>query len=234
MSLHEGHRQRMYEKAEKGVLAEHEWLEVLLFGAIPRRNTNDIAHALIKQFGSVDKVFFASVEELQKVPGVGANVAAQIRAIGHFFEKYRENQELTFQAPFETNTFIPFVKAAYKELTVEVLDVYLLDGAGYVEKKRRFSGQSIANVQVVPEGISSFILSEGVSGVVLVHNHPFGSATPSVSDNLLTKNCQVLCSINNRLFCDHLIYAPDGVYSYYLGGDLVHFSKKYSVDSILG
>lgn len=234
MSLHEGHRQRMYEKAEKGVLAEHEWLEVLLFGAIPRRNTNDIAHALIKQFGSVDKVFFASADELQKVSGVGANVAAQIRAIGHFFEKYRENQELTFQAPFETNAFIPFVKAAYKDLTVEVLDVYLLDGAGYVKKKRRFSVQSIANVQVVPEGISSFILSEGVSGVVLVHNHPFGLATPSVSDNTLTKNCQVLCSINNRLFCDHLIYAPDGVYSYYLGGDLANFSKKYSVGSILG
>ena len=53
MAIHDGHRQRMYEKAEKGVLAEHEWLEVLLFNAIPRRNTNDIAHALIAQFGSV-------------------------------------------------------------------------------------------------------------------------------------------------------------------------------------
>lgn len=224
----------MYEKAEKGVLAEHEWLEVLLFGAIPRRNTNDIAHMLIRQFGSVDKVFFASSEELQKVPGVGASVAAQIRAIGHFFARYRENQELTFEALFETNAFIPFVKATYKDLAVEVLDVYLLDGSGYVEQKRRFSAQSIANVQVVPEEISSFILSEGASGIVLVHNHPFGTAAPSASDNLLTKNCQVLCSLNNRLFCDHLIYAADGVYSYYLSGELARLSRKYSVGSLLG
>lgn len=233
MAIHDGHRQRMYEKAEKGVLAEHEWLEVLLFNAIPRRNTNDIAHALIAQFGSVAKVFFASSEELQKVPGVGTSVAAQIRAIGHFFTQYCESREPTYEIPFETNEFISFVKATYKDLAVEVLDVYLLDGAGYVEQRRRFSAQSIASVQVVPEGITSFILSEGASGVVLVHNHPFGSAIPSDSDNLLTKNCQVLCSLNNRLLCDHLIYAPDGVYSYYLGGDLPRMSRKYSIDGIL-
>ena len=69
MALHEGHRQRMYEKVEKDALADHEWLEVLLFGALPRKNTNELAHRLIAQFGSAIKVFFASREELQKVPG---------------------------------------------------------------------------------------------------------------------------------------------------------------------
>ena len=40
--MHEGHRKRMLERLEKaeGSLAEHELLEILLFNAIPRKNTN--------------------------------------------------------------------------------------------------------------------------------------------------------------------------------------------------
>ncbi len=234
MGLHEGHRQRMYEKAEKGALAEHEWLELLLFGALPRKNTNEIAHRLIAYFGSANKVFFAPVEELKKVPGVGLSVAAQIRAIGYFFEKYQEGKELKFYGEFTSTAFLPYVKEAYKDLLFEVVDVYLLDGEGYVLKKRRFSMASTSAVDILPEEMSAYLLTEDASGAVIVHNHPFGEARPSEADDAMTKNCQMLCSINNRLICDHFIYAPNGIYSYYLSGKLPEMSKKYSISNVLG
>ena len=51
--IHEGHRARMKKKLlENGErsLADHELLEVLLYYAIPRRDTNELAHRLLKQF----------------------------------------------------------------------------------------------------------------------------------------------------------------------------------------
>ena len=233
MALHEGHRQRMYQKVEKGALEEHEWLEVLLFSAVPRKNTNELAHLLIARFGSALKVFSASMEELQKVPGVGASVAAQIRAIGHFFENYRETQEPKYYGKFSSRDFLPFVKKTYEDVFFEVVDLYLLDGEGRIMKKQRFSIESICTVKVLPEEVSSFLLSEGASGAVMVHNHPFGEAIPSEADDLMTKNCQMLCSMHNRLLCEHIIYAPSGMYSYYLSGRMGEISKNYSISKLL-
>ncbi len=233
MALHDGHRQRMYLKAEKDALEDHEWLEVLLFAALPRRNTNEIAHRLIAQFGSAYDVFFASMEDLQKVPGVGVSVAAHIRAIGHFFKKGQEKKEPKFVGEFSSRAFLPFVKERYKDELYEVVDLYLLDGNGRVMKRQRFSIDSICTVEVLPEDLSSFLLTKGALGAVMVHNHPFGEAVPSDADDAMTKNCQILCSINNRLLCDHIIYAPSGMYSYYLSGRMREISEAYSVGKFL-
>ena len=56
MGVHDGHRDRKREQflrcgAES--FADHELLELLLYYAIPQRDTNPIAHALIERFGSL-------------------------------------------------------------------------------------------------------------------------------------------------------------------------------------
>ena len=84
MSIHEGHRQRLKERFLKEGLDNFEELyvlELLLFYAIPRKDTNPIAHALLERFGSVTGVFAASVEELQKVPGITKNAATLLHLI---------------------------------------------------------------------------------------------------------------------------------------------------------
>ena len=84
MSVHEGHRQRKKEQfREHGLdaFADHEALELLLYYAIPRQDTNPIAHRLIERFGSLEGVFSAPAYELRKVEGVGENAAALIRLI---------------------------------------------------------------------------------------------------------------------------------------------------------
>ena len=84
MSVHEGHRQRKKEQfREHGLdaFADHEALELLLYYAIPRQDTNPIAHRLIERFGSLEGVFSAPAYELQKVEGVGENAATLIRLL---------------------------------------------------------------------------------------------------------------------------------------------------------
>ena len=54
-NVHVGHRDRMRERfllAGPDGFADHELLEMLLYGVIPRGNTNEIAHRLLDEFGS--------------------------------------------------------------------------------------------------------------------------------------------------------------------------------------
>ncbi|MBO2528099.1 MAG: hypothetical protein CW335_08050, partial [Clostridiales bacterium] len=72
MAVHDGHRSRKKEQFRNHGLdafADHEVLELLLYYAVPRRDTNPIAHRLMERFGSLDAVFSAPIEELEKVEG---------------------------------------------------------------------------------------------------------------------------------------------------------------------
>ena len=82
MGLHDGHRQRMRQQfLSHGPqsMADHELLELALFYAIPRRDTNETAHRLLEQFGSLDRVLTAPEQELEQVEGVGQNAAVLLR-----------------------------------------------------------------------------------------------------------------------------------------------------------
>ena len=78
MGLHDGHRARKKEQFRRHGLdgfADHEVLELLLYYAIPRRDTNETAHRLLQKFGSLQNVFSAEAEELARVEGVGESAA---------------------------------------------------------------------------------------------------------------------------------------------------------------
>ena len=83
MSIHDGHRDRMRRQLKTSgmdSLSDVQVLEVLLYYAAPRGDTNPAAHALLTRFGTLDGVFSAPEAELKKVDGVG-DAAAQLIAL---------------------------------------------------------------------------------------------------------------------------------------------------------
>lgn len=91
LDLHAMHRQRMRERAKLlgfSSLKPHEVMEIILFCAYRRANTNDISHALIERFGSVGGVLEASVDDLMTVEGVGYHAAQVISAFHGAIEAY--------------------------------------------------------------------------------------------------------------------------------------------------
>ena len=102
-----GHRGRVRERFFREGLdkfAEYEILEILLFFAVPRRDTKGMAHALMDSFSTLHGVLTASEEELCTVAGIGKHTAAFLRALLPFGEyvmktenrpvAYKDNQKL--------------------------------------------------------------------------------------------------------------------------------------------
>ncbi len=225
---HSGHRHRIIAKIETQTLCDHELLEILLFNGLPRQNTNELAHRLLAEFGSFDGVMNATVPALQKVKGIGESLAGYIRVVGLIAKKWLDDQlNETMPKKFSYDAFMSYLKRAYKNLQTEVLDAYLLGDAGEILAKKRFSSSMYGKVEMEAPQLIQMLYTQNPAGIVLVHNHPSGEALPSSLDDFTTAYCQKICEENGVLFCDHLIYAQAGVYSYYLNGKMTALSALY-------
>ncbi|MCH5209940.1 MAG: hypothetical protein J1F01_03145 [Oscillospiraceae bacterium] len=90
-NIHKGHRKRMREKVRKNgldSLQEHEILEYILYYSIPRINTNEIAHKLIKKCNGFANVFKAPDEVLRSVDKVGENTISHLHMLDEFARYY--------------------------------------------------------------------------------------------------------------------------------------------------
>ena len=233
---HEGHRQRLADKVLKGACCEHEYLEMLLCYAIPRRNTNDLAHRLLAEFGGVQQILSATPEQLQSVEGIGKSAAAFIKCLHKLCEDYVKLSTIggSFPETYERAAFAAFVKEFYQGEAFEVFDVYLIDDGGKLFRRKRFSLGQNGRVQIPVEELGTLLAEARPSGIVVVHNHTVGSSTPSERDDQATKSCQYICNMHGVLFCNHYIYAKDGVYDYYNSGKLQTLSNDWSMSKLVG
>ena len=80
-NIHSGHRKRMTERFLKypDSLSEHEVLEIMLYSALPRKDTNPLAHKLLAVFGSLENVLGADAAVLKSVDGVGDKVCLSLK-----------------------------------------------------------------------------------------------------------------------------------------------------------
>ncbi len=230
IAVHGGHRKRILERVKTGALCEHECLEVLLFSALPRKNTNDLAHRLLSEFGDMQGVFSATVEQLTRVEGIGENVACFIRTVGLIMQNMSVSAVSSYPKRFTLGAFARFMRREYGSLACEVLDVYVLDGTGALHGRRRCSSLRESKVEVQLQWLMRVLTDFNPSGIVLVHNHPFGGPSPSIADDATTAECRALCEKNGVILCDHFIYSPKGIYSYNLGRQLTEEDLKGAID----
>lgn len=231
--MHEGHRRRLYEKLKNGDnLYEHEILEMLLFNAYPRKNTNPVAHELLVRFPSISEVLSASYDELISVPGVGEQVALYLMCVGKCVEK---GNNARFFASFSNRGDIyDFVKLRMRGHTSERLELYFIDKGGKLMRISRFTSGESDMVRVQPEEVIKLVSVIHPYAMVAAHNHPGGTSRPSVTDDDFTKQCQIICSMNNVRLYDHVILASDGtVFSYFDSGRLDEIEREYSIRNLI-
>ena len=232
--MHEGHRKRMLTRLEQGgALQDHELLEVLLFNAVPRKNTNPLAHELLAAFSSLEGVLGAGTEELMSVKGVGPETAAYLRCIGLVFAR-AERRRSAPPKLFSAESFSSYVRGRFAALGHEVVEIYCIDAREQVRFCKRFDVGTEDKAVIPPEEITRLLALHAPAGLVAAHNHPAKEAQPSEDDDRFTARLQVLCGMNNVRLYDHIVTGTDGTYSYFLTGRLEEIKRKFDVSRLVG
>lgn len=233
-NLHAGHRERMIEKFLNNPqsFSDHEMLEVLLFYAIPRRNTNEIAHRLLRTFGSLEKVFNADKQMLKSVEGVGDKVAAEIMLVSRLINVIHEKQT----APTRIANFgelYKYIQKLFENVKkVEKFNMVLLSSEFKVLTCVDFTDNIASSVSVeIPELVNAFVIHKP-KYLIISHNHVSGDPTPSESDDVMTMRVNILCALHGVKLFDHLVVGKT-LYSYRDKGRLDRLMVKADIHSIL-
>ncbi|MBE6878913.1 MAG: DNA repair protein RadC [Ruminococcaceae bacterium] len=212
MNLHEGHRQRLKERFLKDGLAgfeDHNILELLLFYSVPRADTNETGHKLLNKFGSLSKVFEASVEELCEVDGIGIHSATLIKLIPEIYNAYNVDKTKNITVLNTHDDLGKYFIPRFLGKKDEEVHMVLLDSKNKIIKSENIAKGSVNAVQLSVRYIISQAINNNATGVILAHNHPAGVALPSTNDIKMTKKLFEALRLADIKLKDHIIVAED-------------------------
>ncbi len=210
MGAHDGHRERMKRRFLDHGLENFDdvnALELLLFYALPRQDTNLLAHALLERFGSLSAVLEASEADLRSVSGVGENAAALLRLIPAVSKRYMLGKTPA-NAPVNTPSaagryFIP--RFMYE--TEEVVCALLLDARKRPICCRELSRGTVDAAQIQTRRLCQLCLEQKASSVILSHNHRSGVPLPSAEDEAATRRLREALDLLGVELSDHIVVA---------------------------
>lgn len=223
MGLHDGHRQRKKKQfLECGAdsFADHELLELLLFYAIPRRDINDLAHLLMEEYGSLENVLLAPVEQLEKVPGMGENAALLLKLLPALYSRVQQGRipERILQSTDQAGEYFADLLRHERR---EVLCQICVDKKGKIIRSWRLSEGSVdLAVLDVRRVVENALLCDAY-GVLLAHNHPSGVALPSAADRQITLQVRDALKLMGIALIDHIVVADGDFVSMAASGDLI-------------
>lgn len=208
--MHENHRERMKNR----FLAEgldhfepHNILELLLFYAIPQKDTNEIAHALIERFGSLSAVFDAPFDELITVPGVKEHTATLIKLVPALSRQYAVAKNETKATLSDREKIGRYLVDRYVGVNVETVFLLLLDNKFNVIECIKVHEGSVNSSSITMRKLVETALFKRASMAVLAHNHPGGIAIPSGDDIVTTREVKRAFDLVGVSLLAHIIVA---------------------------
>lgn len=211
--LHSGHRARLRERFAKGgaeALPDYELLELVLFRAIPRRDTKELAKRLIARFGSFAEVVNAPEARLKEVAEVGEAVVGELKLIRAAALRLMRSQIVARPALASWTQVLDYLRAAQGYEPREMFRILFLD------KKNRLIAdevQGTGTVDHTPVYVREVVkraLELSATALILVHNHPSGDPTPSRADIDMTKLIVEAARPLGVVVHDHVIVGRDG------------------------
>ncbi len=205
-------RERLAKFGEQALSAQ-ELLQVILGRGIAGESVAVTAQKLLTQFGSLQKLAEASIEELSAIKGIGPAKAAQIKAV---FEISRRlsTQIPSYKSKELTNPekVYQLIKSKLKDYHKEYFYIIILNSRNY--SVAEVSVGSLNASIVHPREVFSEAIKNKAASVIFAHNHPSGDPEPSEDDLIITKRLVEVGKIIGIEVTDHIIVTKNGFLSF--------------------
>lgn len=211
LDIHKGHRSRLKRRFIAEGLTNfeaHTVFEMILCYAIPRKDTNELAHRLLAYFGgSLSRVFDAPLEELQKVEGIGESAAVLIKLFPEVCRLYLADLNRVGSVIKNARDAAKILIPNFIGRTNEIVMMICIDAKGKVLFCNPVFEGSVNAAAVSVRRFVEIAVRYATTDVIMAHNHPGGVAIPSQQDIIVTKKVSDALKTVNIHLVDHLIVA---------------------------
>lgn len=206
-NVHAGHRQRIRRRfIEHGFegFEQYQILEMLLFYAIPRKDTNLLAHKMINRYGSFAGLCDTPIDVLQNDFNLSESAAVLIKMIPALAGEYSRSK---LKAEYiDIHRVVPLLRSKFIGANSEKIALALSDAKDKLLFCDIIINGSLSSTEISVRTIADYALRHNASYAYLAHNHPSELAAPSKDDlratNVISKT---LDNLGVKLV-DHIIF----------------------------
>jgi DNA repair protein RadC len=203
-----GHRARLRSRlltAGDIALADHELIEMVLFLAVPRRDTKPVARALIGRFGSFAAAISASPAQLIEVPGLGDAGVAALKTVQAAAQRLTRSEVLYRPILSNWERLMEYLQSILAHEKIEQFRILFLDNRNRLLADEKQSQGTVNHTPVYPREVVKRALELHATAIILVHNHPSGDPSPSTEDIAMTKEIKRAATALSIVLHDHVI-----------------------------
>ena len=206
-----GHRERLKARFREGAkLADYELLELLLFQAVPRRDTKPLAKTLLDRFGSFSEVLGAPEAQLREVEGVGDSIVHHLKVTVAAAQRFARDRVVERPLLDSWTALIEYCRATMAYEPIEHFRILFLNKKNQLIADEVQQHGTVDHTPVYPREVVKRALELSATAVILVHNHPSGDPTPSAADIQMTKSVADIAKPLGILVHDHIIVGKYG------------------------
>ncbi len=208
-----GHRERLRKRFREGgpdALPDYELLELVLFRAMPRRDTKPIAKAILARFGTFAEAMNAPEDLLLEVPGLGEAAVTEIKVVRAAALRLMRGEVFERPVLASWQQVLDYCRAAMGFKAKEQFRILFLDKRNQMIADEMQQEGTVDHTPVYVREVVKRALELSATAIVLVHNHPSGDPTPSRADVEMTKQIIAAAKPLGVVVHDHIIVGKQG------------------------
>ncbi len=195
-------------------LTDAELLAIFLRTGTQGKSAVDLARELLNQFGSLQALLDADVQQFCLGNGLGTAKYTQLQAVlemarRHFQEILQRGSVLS--SPDVTRAYL---SAQLRGYSYEVFACLFLDNQHRVIVLEEMFRGTLDSASVYPREIAKQALHHNAAAVIFAHNHPSGISEPSVADKNITHTLKQALALFDIRVLDHFIIGDGSPFSF--------------------
>jgi DNA repair protein RadC len=201
-------------------LSNAELIAVFLRVGVTGKSAVDLGRDMLSHFGSLTRMFSASLPDFSAIHGLGPAKYAQFQAVLELARRAITEElqtGVTLSSPQAVRRYLHLLLA---HKAYECFVVLFLDAKNRLIASEEMFRGTLTHASVYPREVVKAALSHNAASVLLAHNHPSGTSAPSAADLHLTQSLKQALDLVDVRALDHFVIGGSEVYSFAEHGEM--------------
>ncbi len=208
-------------------LSETELLSIILQTGTQGKDVFALAVEIINVCGGIAGIERVGIDELVKVGGMSTVKATKLKAAVEMGRRTIYADRRLRRRISNSHDAFMMLEPVLRSLPKENFIAMLLNSRNDVIDVRKVGEGTVNAASIYPRELMELAIRSSATGIILSHNHPSGSTSPSAEDRRLTMNILVLGELSNMVLHDHIIVGADGYFSFADDGALASLKQQF-------